>query len=71
MNNQKLKEILSKFKDGEERYKKSPTFNVTVRALLNGTDPILIIDQLIQMNENTSALFDKFLNEVGTKVFNT
>ena len=55
-------EIIRKFKNGEERYHKSPELHAVVHSLVNGADPYEIIDKLIQLNENTKELLHKTLN---------
>ncbi len=44
--------LLSKFKNGEERYRTEPHFHATVYALANGYDPIGLIDNLLQSNSD-------------------
>lgn len=56
-------ELLSKFKDGSNRFRQSPLFNQVIKALLNGTDVHEMIDHLITITENTQNEFAKYLNE--------
>ncbi len=46
----KIDEIINKFKDGQERFKKDPLVHQSVMAIYHGQDPIEIIDQLINSN---------------------
>lgn len=50
-------ELISKFKNGEERYLNSALFKNTIEYLLRGSDPLDLIDQLISMIEDTKKDF--------------
>lgn len=43
--------IIDKFENGKERMNTSSLLNITIHRLLNGEDPIKIIDSLIDMME--------------------
>ena len=57
----KTSEYITKFKDGEKRYRESPLFNHVIQMLLRDVDPIDIIDQLIQTIENTQKAFEEYM----------
>lgn len=52
-----FKDIINKFNNGKERFNTSPTFNKVVYMLVQEVDPIKIIDQLIDVaDESHNAL---------------
>lgn len=57
----KTNEYITKFKDGEKRYRESPLFNQVIQMLVRDVDPIDIIDQLIQTIENTQRAFEEYM----------
>lgn len=57
----KTSEYITKFKNGEKRYRESPLFNQVIQMLLRDVDPIDIIDQLIQTIENTQKAFEEYM----------
>ena len=57
----KTNEYITKFKDGEKRYRESPLFNQVIQMLVRDVDPIDIIDQLIQTIENTQKAFEEYM----------
>lgn len=57
----KTSEYITKFKDGEKRYRESPLFNQVIQMLVRDVDPIDIIDQLIQTIENTQKAFEEYM----------
>lgn len=54
-------ELIPKFKDGDKRYLESALFNKVVQMLIRGADPILIIDQLVEMNDETQKKFQEYM----------
>jgi hypothetical protein len=54
-------EILSHFKNGEERYRKSALVNICVNSLLHGADPIDLISQLKNVKFRCSDEYKKYL----------
>lgn len=58
---QKAEVIVSKFKDGQDRYKKSALFNRVVQSLVRGADPMEMIDQLITITEDTQKAFERYV----------
>jgi protein-L-isoaspartate O-methyltransferase len=54
--------ILSRFKDGEKRYRESSLFNQVINNLANDTDPLEIIDQLITNQEELQKSFENYIN---------
>lgn len=57
----KTSEYITKFKNGEKRYRESPLFNQVIQMLVRDVDPIDIIDQLIQTIENTQKAFEEYM----------
>jgi len=57
----KTSKYITKFKDGEKRYRESPLFNQVIQMLVRDVDPIDIIDQLIQTTENTQKAFEEYM----------
>lgn len=57
----KTSEYITKFKNGEKRYRESPLFNQVIQMLVRDVDPIDIIDQLIQTTENTQKAFEEYM----------
>lgn len=58
---QETSKYITKFKDGEKRYRESPLFNQVIQMLVRDVDPIDIIDQLIQTTENTQKAFEEYM----------
>ncbi len=56
-----MRDFISKFKNGEERYNKSTTVNTAVRSLVNGIDPYVLIDRLCQMIDDNKDGFYEYL----------
>lgn len=57
----KTNEYITKFKDGEKRYRESPLFNQIIQMLVRNIDPIDIIDQLIHTTEDTQRAFELYM----------
>lgn len=57
----KTDECISKFKNGKERYRKSPTFNRVIQMLVRGVDPFDVIDQLCQVTDDTQKAFEQYV----------
>lgn len=60
----KTSEYITKFKDGEKRYRESPLFNQVIQMLVRDVNPIDIIDQLIQTTENIQKAFEEYMVRV-------
>jgi len=60
----KTSEYITKFKDGEKRYRESPLFNQVIQMLVRDINPIDIIDQLIQTTENIQKAFEEYMVRV-------
>jgi hypothetical protein len=58
---QKTDECIARFKNGKERYKTSPTFNIVVQMLVRGTDPYEVIDRLCQMSDDQTNAFSQYI----------
>jgi hypothetical protein len=63
----KMDECLSKFKNGVERYRKSPIVYSVVNRLVDGIDPVLIISQLCENLEKQQMAFNKYMEENDNK----
>jgi len=57
----KTNEILAKFPNGEEKYKQSALFHQVVQMLVRLDDPYLVIEQLINVTEDTQHAFEHYL----------
>ena len=57
----KTDEILSKFKNGKNRFRESALFNRVVQMLVRDADPIEIIDQLITITDDTQKAFEQYM----------
>jgi hypothetical protein len=66
---QKTKETIAKFKNGEERYRNSPTFNVVVQILVRGADTYDVIDQLINIADDTTAALHQYMQRTAPPPF--
>jgi len=49
------------FKNGEERYKKSPTFNNVIQMLIRNENPFEVIDFLCLMLDDQSKAFEQYI----------
>lgn len=58
----KTDECISRFKNGKERYKNSPTFNMVVQMLVKDVDHYEIIDYLCQTLDNQTEDFEQYIN---------
>lgn len=62
-------EIIDQFKNGRERYNKSPFVNMIVKTLAQGTSPIQIIDELCQHIDKQIENYEKeVLGELTPKI---
>lgn len=57
----KTDECISRFKNGKDRYRNSPTFNKVVQMLVRDIDPYDIIDQLCQSLDDQSKAFEQYI----------
>lgn len=57
----KTMEILKKFPDSEKKYQESALFHQVVQMLVRLDDPYLVIDQLINITEDTQRAFEQYL----------
>lgn len=57
----KTDECIARFKDGEYRFKTSPTLNRVVQMLVRGEDPYAIIDHLCQMSDDQQKAFEQYV----------
>lgn len=55
---QKTKEVICRFKNGEELYHKSALFNMVVQMLVRGADIYETMEQLIYTTEDTQKAFE-------------
>lgn len=49
---EKTDEVLSKFKNGKELFRKSTIFNIIVQQLVRGAEPYEVIEQLCVLNDS-------------------
>lgn len=57
----KTEDCISRFKNGKERYHKSPTFNRVVQMLVRDMDPYDIIDQLCLAIDDQNNAFEQYM----------
>jgi len=61
--NNKTKEVISRFKNGEKLYNESSVFNKVVQCLVRDMDIYDLLEQVIQISEDThKALEHQLLN---------
>lgn len=66
----KITEILKKFKNGEELYKKSPLFNQATQMMIEGVDVYDVLEEIIKAAERTSNAFEDYVNRnAGLSIF--
>jgi len=54
-------EIILKFPNGKERYRKSALFNKIIQVLARGQDEYEVIDILITNNEDLKNAFEQYM----------
>ena len=57
---QKTDEIIDRFTNGREKYKRSALFNRVVQMMVRGQSPYDMIEYLIQVTEDTQEAFQQF-----------
>jgi len=65
--NNKLDELISKFKNGEERYRNSALMNKCVQTLARDGDPIELIDQLVEFLDSQNKQLEEMIKNYGAK----
>ena len=58
-------EIVSKFKNGNERFNKSAITNSIIQQLSRGSDPICLIDTLCDMIDEQTLLMERLIINQG------
>ena len=68
----KKKDILKKFKNGEERYKNDSLFQTTIDRMIYGDDPLKVMDTLLMAVDNSIKLVAGKRNNdnIGKDLFN-
>lgn len=59
-----IKEVMDLFEDGENRFAMSPMFNKVVCSLMNGADPIKIIDALVKISDENTKRTQNILEAI-------
>ena len=59
---EKRKELLSKFTDGGRRYNHEQLFRNVIDGLVHGTEPLKMIEILIDINKEQSDRIKEYLN---------
>lgn len=59
---QKITEILAKFTNGEELYKRNAMFNQSVQMMVEGMSEFDALEQVILANERTQRAFEDYIN---------
>lgn len=57
-NYKKTDEVISKFRNGQDLFRKSPLFNRAVQMLVRDVDPYELIAHLIQVTEDTQKALE-------------
>ena len=57
----KITEIISKFKNGEELYRRNAVFNKTVHMMVDGMDIYDVFEQVILSAEQTQIMFEDYI----------
>lgn len=56
----KLDEVIDRFKNGKELYKKNASFNMIVQMLAKGENPYDVIEGLVKSNEDIQSAFTQY-----------
>lgn len=59
---QKITELLSKFKNGEELYKRNAMFNQAIQMMVEGMNEFEVLEQIILSSERTQRAFEDYIN---------
>jgi hypothetical protein len=59
---QKITELLSKFKNGEELYKRNAMFNQAIQMMVEGMNEFEVLEQIILASERTQRAFEDYVN---------
>lgn len=62
----KIDTLISKVNDGESRFQNSSLLNQSIQVLARGGDPIIIIDQLVNIIDEQNELIKKYAIAYGT-----
>ena len=57
----KITELLNKFKNGEELYKKSPLFNQAIQVMVEGQSVYDVLEQIVLAAERTNHAFEDYV----------
>ena len=69
---QKTDEIIDRFTNGREKYRRSALFNRVVQMMVRGESPYDIIEHLIQVTEDMQAAFSEFaIRDTRPMIINT
>lgn len=58
---EKITELLSRFKNGEELYRRSALFNKAIQMMVDGMDEFEVLEQIILLNERTERAFSDYV----------
>jgi len=59
---QKITELLEKFKNGKELYKRNSMFNQAIQMMVEGMNEFEVLELVILANERTSRAFEDYVN---------
>jgi hypothetical protein len=59
---QKITELLSKFKNGEELYKRNVMFNQAIQMMVEGMNEFEVLEQIILASDRTQRAFEDYVN---------
>jgi len=61
-----MKQLLSKFTNGEERYNNDPVFNQCMQMLVKGVNPLSVLDDVLKMREKITRDYEDYIRKNGT-----
>jgi len=59
---QKINELLKKFKNGEDLYRKSPMFNKAIQMMVEGMNEFEVLEQIVLTSEQINRAFEDYIN---------
>ncbi len=59
---QKITELLGKFKNGKELYKKNVMFNQAIQMMVEGMNEFEVLEQIILASDRTQRAFEDYVN---------
>ena len=57
----KITEVIAKFKNGEELYRRNAVFNKVIQLLVDGMDVYDVLEQVVLTAEQTQKAFEDYM----------